>query len=112
MSGTSQATPFVTGVAALILSSHPNVPRDIVKTAILNSVDTDDAFNGICVSGGRLNAYNAIRYSALHSSSAYYDSYDSSRHWKYCSRCSYSVLENHVMDASGQCYLCYYPNNV
>ena len=111
ISGTSQAAPFVTGVAALILSSHPNVSRVTVKNAILNSVDSVSAFSNICVSGGRLNAYNAICYSALHHNSAYYDAYNSSKHWKYCNRCNYSVLENHIMDASGQCYLCYYPNN-
>ncbi len=62
MSGTSQAAPFVTGVAALILARHPNISPAAIKAALINSADSVSAFSNKCVSGGRLNAYNALQY--------------------------------------------------
>ena len=61
MSGTSMATPFVTGVAALIKSAYPSLTSVQVKNLILDNVDITSGFRDICVSGGRLNAYKAIQ---------------------------------------------------
>ena len=39
MSGTSQATPFVSGIAALILSTDPDLPGDRVKALLVETAD-------------------------------------------------------------------------
>jgi len=57
---TSIATPFVTGVAALMLSVNPNLTATQLKDIIIRSVDVVPALENYCVSGGRLNAYKAV----------------------------------------------------
>lgn len=59
-SGTSMATPHVTGVAALIKSVYPNATAAEVKARILNTSDPVVALQGKTLSGGRVNAYNAL----------------------------------------------------
>lgn len=59
--GTSAAAPFVTGVAALIKSKYPDLTASRIKTYILNGVDKNSSLTSKCVSGGRLNAYNALK---------------------------------------------------
>jgi subtilisin family serine protease len=58
--GTSMATPHVSGVAALIWSQFPNLTALQVKERILTSVDPVPDLLGKTVSGGRLNAFNAL----------------------------------------------------
>jgi len=60
-SGTSFATPFVTGVAVLIMSIKPAMEPIDIKNCILYSADTITALDGLCVTGGRLNAYEAVK---------------------------------------------------
>lgn len=59
-SGTSMATPQVSGVAALILSTDPKMSVDKVKDRLLKSVDKLDSLNGKVVTSGRLNAAKAL----------------------------------------------------
>jgi subtilisin family serine protease len=59
-SGTSMATPVVSGVAALILSVNPDMTLDKLRERLLNSVDKLDALDGKVVSGGRVNAARAV----------------------------------------------------
>ncbi|WP_445148753.1 S8 family serine peptidase [Baekduia sp. Peel2402] len=59
--GTSFAAPIVAGVAALAFASQPGATVAAVKTAILSSVDRADALAGRVATGGRLNAYRALR---------------------------------------------------
>ena len=62
-SQTSIATPFVAGVAALVMSVNPNIRlgAEVTREIILASVDRVPALNGLSVTGGRLNAYAALR---------------------------------------------------
>lgn len=53
--GTSMATPYVTGAAALLWSSMPNADVATVKAKLISSVDKVDALEGKVASGGRLS---------------------------------------------------------
>jgi subtilisin family serine protease len=59
-SGTSMATPHVSGAALLILSKCALTTANL-KTNILNNVDPIASLSGITVTGGRLNVNKAIR---------------------------------------------------
>ena len=59
-SGTSMATPQVSGVAALIISASPNISVAKLKERLLKSVDKIDSLTGKIASGGRLNAAKAL----------------------------------------------------
>jgi subtilisin family serine protease len=59
-SGTSMAAPQVSGVAALILASEPNLSVAKLRERILRSVDKIDSLDGRVASGGRLNASKAL----------------------------------------------------
>lgn len=54
-SGTSMATPHVTGAAALYAASNPTATADQIKDAILNSAIPTPSLSGQCLTGGRLN---------------------------------------------------------
>ncbi len=60
LSGTSMATPHVSGVAALIWASNPTATHLGVKNLILASTDPIIGLAGTSVTGGRLNAFNAV----------------------------------------------------
>jgi subtilisin family serine protease len=54
-SGTSMATPHVTGGAALYAASNPGASAVAIKQAILSSAVPTPSLSGKCVTGGRLN---------------------------------------------------------
>lgn len=54
-SGTSMATPHVTGAAALYAASHTGATAAQIKAAILNGAVQTSSLSGKCVTGGRLN---------------------------------------------------------
>jgi subtilisin family serine protease len=54
-SGTSMATPHVTGAVALFASLNPLATAAEIKTAILSKAVPTSALTGKCVTGGRLN---------------------------------------------------------
>lgn len=54
-SGTSMATPHVTGAAVLWAASHPGATPSDIKAAILGNVLATTALSGKTVTGGRLN---------------------------------------------------------
>ncbi len=59
-SGTSMATPFVAGVAGLILSVEPNLSVKELRERLMNTSDKLDSLKGKVVSGGRVNAARAV----------------------------------------------------
>ena len=60
LSGTSMATPYVSGVVALLMSKEPTLPNSELIRRILSSTDAVPDFSGKSVSGGRVNAYRAL----------------------------------------------------
>jgi subtilisin family serine protease len=60
LTGTSQATAFVSGVAAIIISGFPNLSVETVKEAILAGTRKDAEFASINKSGGMLDAFNSF----------------------------------------------------
>ena len=61
LSGTSMATPHVTGAAALVWSQNPSWTYAQVRSKILSTVRPIPALSGRCVTGGVLNVNNAVR---------------------------------------------------
>ena len=59
-SGTSMATPYVSGIAALVLSVEPNLSVEKLRDRLLKSVDKLDGLNGKLETGGRINAAKAV----------------------------------------------------
>jgi thermitase len=60
-SGTSMATPHVTGAALLVLSACPWLNSQEVKQVLLGTVDAMSSDYEFMISGGRLNAGSAVR---------------------------------------------------
>ena len=58
--GTSMAAPHVSGVAALLMSQAPSLSVDAIKAQILGTVDLVPGLAGKTLTGGRLNARNAL----------------------------------------------------
>ncbi|WP_461102960.1 S8 family serine peptidase [Spirosoma koreense] len=54
-SGTSMATPHVTGGAALYASTYSGASAATIKGAILSSAVATPSLAGKCLTGGRLN---------------------------------------------------------
>lgn len=103
MSGTSMSTPYVTGVAVLLLCENPNLTVAEMKSALINGGDTitialPDGENQTVVS---LNAFKAIQ--VVHVTHRYttWHYYSSTQHIEKCV-CGHvgTCLANHVVSAS------------
>ncbi len=60
MSGTSMATPHVTGAAVLYAAQNPNASAAAIRDAMLASVTATDALAGKTATGGRLDAQKML----------------------------------------------------
>ncbi|HEY6572927.1 MAG TPA: S8 family serine peptidase, partial [Candidatus Eisenbacteria bacterium] len=60
LSGTSMATPHVSGAVALAMGRFPAVPNLQIKALLLNAVDVKASLNGKVLTNGRLNAFMTI----------------------------------------------------
>lgn len=60
LTGTSQATAYVSGVAAMLLSENPKLTPSDLKSIIEKSSDPIPALKSKVVAGGRINAYSAL----------------------------------------------------
>lgn len=63
-SGTSMAAPLVAGAAALVRSRNPGCTYLQVRNALLSTTDAIVAYQGKCVTGGRVNARRAVEWVA------------------------------------------------
>lgn len=60
-SGTSMATPYVSGVAALIIANEPKITMEKLRAKLLSSADKIDSLSGKIENGGRVCAANATK---------------------------------------------------
>ena len=60
LSGTSMATPHVSGVVALAMGRFPSASNLFIKQLLLNSADVKPQLAGKVLTGARLNAFLAI----------------------------------------------------
>ena len=66
MSGTSMATPTTVGVAAEILSHHPNLTYLQLKDVLMNSVTKIEKFKTKVGAGGRIDLLTGLEYARTH----------------------------------------------
>jgi thermitase len=59
-SGTSMATPYVSGVAALIIANEPKITMEKLRDRLLKTADKLESLDGKVATGGRVCAANAL----------------------------------------------------
>ena len=59
-SGTSMATPHVSGAAGLIASAYPDITNEELRARLLEGTDKIESLDGKTVTGGRLNVHNSL----------------------------------------------------
>lgn len=104
-SGTSFAAPYVAGVAALLLSMDSSLTAEELKAIIERNVYEVTGLANYCVTGGRLNAVQALSDEALHT-------YTTCSQWTiwyhrmYCTECQKYILRFHTIEIDGNIAFC------
>lgn len=65
-SGTSMAAPMVSGLAALIMGYFPKLSAAQVKDIIMKTVVKRENLTSMCVSGGIVNSFDALKLAATY----------------------------------------------
>jgi subtilisin family serine protease len=65
LSGTSMATPYVSGLAGLLKAANPGMSNSRIKSQILSTVDSISSLYGKVGTGGRINAAKALGSSSV-----------------------------------------------
>ena len=60
LNGTSFSVPYVSGLAALVLSKFPGLSVSQLKDRIMRTVDVNADLQGKTITGGRINAFRAL----------------------------------------------------
>jgi subtilisin family serine protease len=60
LTGTSQATAFVSGVAALLKGQYPDLTPGDIKNIVRKSASKENGFSNYCAAAGKLDAANAL----------------------------------------------------
>ena len=106
MSGTSMAAPFVTGVAALILAHRPSIALADIKAVIIDSVYEVNSLSRYCITGGVLDAHEALSKKAIHIVGDYAWR-NSTTHWVYSDCGNVAWTERHeIHPGLGICLYC------
>lgn len=61
-SGTSMASPFVAGAAALVAAEHPDIKVEELRAVLIESAEPVTDLAGVTLNGGRLNLYRALTH--------------------------------------------------
>ena len=59
-SGTSMATPHVSGAATLLVSNNPEMSNEEIRQRLLDGTDAVEGLDGKVATGGRLNVNNSL----------------------------------------------------
>jgi subtilisin family serine protease len=65
LSGTSMATPLVSGVLALMMARRPDLNYQQIRQILFSNVDTVPGLQGRVATNGRVNAYKAMQALAV-----------------------------------------------
>ena len=59
-SGSSMATPMVTGEVAMLASIYPDMSTEEIRARVIGGVDVNTNFSGKCTSSGKINVAKAL----------------------------------------------------
>ncbi|MGZ5279116.1 MAG: S8 family serine peptidase, partial [Pseudobdellovibrionaceae bacterium] len=64
LTGTSMATPYISGLAAMLWAKRPDLSANEIRTILFSSVNKGETFTGKVVTGGNINWSAATQIAA------------------------------------------------